>query len=225
MHVPWNRSGFRWYLIVVGLIANKATLNSVMWGAVLLAAGIAIHLWAKGCLHQEKEVTKSGPYRFVRHPFYLGNAALDSAVAVMSGSEILMLFLPVWWMAVYLPVMRREEKDMTELFGEAYKNYAASVPLLFPTARHLAPQAGFSWGNPNIYGVELPRVLRFCSYPFLFLFFSEIASGSFISSLHPTPMLMVSLSMIVVFNGLSFFAKYKYRSRSLPGQNILKDAN
>lgn len=215
MHVPWKRSGFRWYLIAAGLFANQADLSSVLRGVPFFLAGIAIYFWAKGCLHQDREVTKSGPYRFVRHPFYLGNFVFDLGIVLMSGSELLLLLFPLWWIMVYLPVTRREEKNMEQIFGSAYREYAESVPLMFPSGRHLEPRPGFSWKNPNIYGVELPRALRFLSYPFLFLLVSEAASVSFISSPRPTPMLLVSLSMILIFNGLSLLVKYKYRHKSV----------
>src|SRR6185503_18333246 len=106
----------RSYLILFGLLAGYATPRSIALGTPFLLAGIALHLWAKGCLHQEKEVTVGGPYRFVRHPFYLGNAFLDLGIVLMSGSWILQVALPVWWLVIYLRTMRQEEARMVELF-------------------------------------------------------------------------------------------------------------
>src|SRR5438045_4031068 len=91
LRVPWDRSGVRTYLMGIGLIAGYTTPKWVALAAPLFVAGIALQFWAKGCLHQEKEVTTSGPYRFVRHPFYFANAVLDLSIVVMSGC---------WWLAV-----------------------------------------------------------------------------------------------------------------------------
>ena len=168
MRVPWDRGGLRWYLIVLGLVAGRPSAATILAGVPLLLLGIAMHLWAKGCLHQEREVTTSGPYRFVRHPFYLGNLLLDAGTVLMSGSALLMSIFPFWWAAVYIPVMEREEATMAGLFGDQYRVYAHRVPLLFPIARPIPPGSGFSWRNPNILAVEVPRVLRFVSYPFYF---------------------------------------------------------
>jgi len=168
MRVPWDRGGIRWYLIFLGLVVGRPGPTSILAGVPLLLLGIAIHLWAKGCLHQKGEVTRSGPYRYVRHPFYLGNLILDLGVVLMSGSVVLLALFPLWWFAVYLPVMRQEEATMAGLFGDQYRVYAGQVPLLFPTARPIPADPGFSWHNPNILTAEVPRALRFLSYPFLF---------------------------------------------------------
>jgi hypothetical protein len=169
LRVPSDRSGLRSYLILIALLASEMTARSILHGAALIALGIAMHVWAKGCLHQNQEVTRSGPYRFVRHPFYLANALLDAGIAVMSGWWVLQMVLPVWWSAVYLPVIRREERTMTEHFGAAYEAYQREVPQLIPHRMPApAPASGFSWRNPNLVRTELPRVLRYLAYPLVF---------------------------------------------------------
>lgn len=169
MRVPWDRSGLRSYLILIALLANEITPVSILQGIPLVVLGMAMHVWAKGCLHQNREVTRSGPYRFVRHPFYVANAFLDAGLAVMSGWWVLQLALPFWWLAVYLPAMRREERAMTELFGPDYEAYQREVPQFVPyRAPAAAPAGGFSWRNPNLLHTELPRALRYLCYPLVF---------------------------------------------------------
>lgn len=170
MRLPWNRGGLRTYLILIGLLAGYATPWWIALGTPFVLIGIAIHLWAKGCLHQDREVTTAGPYRFVRHPFYLGNAFLDLGIAVMSGWWLLQFALPIWWLAIYIPTMRNEEATMTVLFGDAYTVYRERVPLLIPHRWPLPKQpVGFSWQNPSLARTELPRAFRFLSYPLLFV--------------------------------------------------------
>lgn len=170
MHLPHNRSGLRSYLMLLGLLAGRATPLWIALGTPFLLAGIALHLWAKGCLHQRSEVTTAGPYRFVRHPFYLGNAFLDFGIAIMSGWWLLQLVFPFWWLAVYIPTMRREEALMTNLFGETYRAFCDRVPSLIPYCRPLPKQfQGFSWQNPNVLKTEVPRAFRFLSYPLMFV--------------------------------------------------------
>jgi len=175
LRVPSNRSGLRSYLILIALLANEITGKSIRQGVPFLALGIAMHVWAKGCLHQDREVTRSGPYRLVRHPFYVANALLDAGLAVMSGWWVLQMVLPFWWLAVYLPAMRREERAMTERFGPAYQAYQREVPHFFPH-RLPAPESagGFSWRNPNLLHTELPRVLRYLCYPLVFFLVHQL---------------------------------------------------
>jgi len=218
MRLPYNRGGLRWYLMVLGLLAGRATIPSILCGVPLLLAGIAMHLWAKGCLHQDQEVTTCGPYRFVRHPFYAGNALIDSAIVIMSGWTLLMCVFPLWWIAVYLRAMRREEADMTRSFGEAYVAYARRIPLLLPVRRPLPAALGFSWRNPNILETEVPRACRFLSYPFLFVISHEVWMNwaflvSFPSSTWKqdiqdmTPLAFYSLLFILLLNGLAWQVK------------------
>lgn len=170
MRVPWDRGGLRSYLLVLALCAGYTTPKWIVFGTPLLLAGIGLHLWAKGCLHQNREVTTAGPYRFVRHPFYLANAFLDGAIVVMSGCWWLQLAFPAWWLAVYIPVMKREEAAMQGLFGESYVRYQERVPRFIPWRRPLPHgEGGFSWSNPHLLRTEVPRSLRFASYPLLFL--------------------------------------------------------
>ncbi len=213
MRVPWDRGGIRWYLILLGLALGRASPTTILAGAPLLFLGIALHLWAKGCLHQNKEVTTSGPYRYVRHPFYLGNLLLDAALVLMSGSLILGCVFPWWWAAVYIPVMRREEAAMAGLFGPQYQAYAGRVPLLFPTARPIPAGSGFSWRNPNILAVEVPRALRFLSYPFLFVLAYEWRRSGWAFPPPVTPLMFCAVLAVLLFNVAAWQIKRSARHR------------
>lgn len=168
MKLPYKRSGLRTYLILIGIIANSSTPFWIFAGLPFFVGGIIIRMWAKGCLHQNREVTTSGPYAFIRHPFYLGNLMLDSGIVIMSGFIPLILFFPFLWLYIYIPTINREESLLLELFGDKYKVYRENVPLLFPFKRISTSGKGFSWDNPNIYRTEIPRTIRFLSYPFIF---------------------------------------------------------
>ena len=176
MKSPLNRGGLRFYLVTSALFAGtlwaRATSpNSILAGLPCLILGAWLHTWAKGCLRQNRVVAMIGPYRFVRHPFYLANALVDAGLVVMAGWWPLAVVLPLWWLAIYLPVIRGEERHLTENFPDEYPEYKRQVPCLIPWRRPL-PYAGdgFRWSNANIAGgEELPRVARILAYPLLFL--------------------------------------------------------
>src|SRR5262249_50071397 len=68
-----------------------------------------------------------------------------------------------------LRTMREEEARMVELFGDAYREYARTVPLFLPYRwPRPAPADGFSWSNGNLWRTEVPRAFRFLSYPLMF---------------------------------------------------------
>jgi len=217
MHVPWDRGGIRWYLLCLGLVIGRPSPTSILAGVPFFLLGIALHLWAKGCLHQNGEVTTCGPYRYVRHPFYLGNLLLDGALVIMCGSLLLACAFPLWWPAVYIPVMRREEATMVGLFGSQYEAYARRVPLLFPMARPLPAGPGFSWHNPNIFQVEVPRVLRFVSYPFLFVLSYEWHKSGLLFPPPVTPLMICAVLIFLLANVAAWQVKgFAARTASAP---------
>jgi len=171
MKKPWDRGGLRTYLVLLGLLFGRPEQAATLWGVPLLLAGLALQVYAKGCLQQDRVVAQGGPYRFVRHPFYAGNLLIDEGIAVMSGWVPLMLALPLWWLAVYIPVMRGEERHLSGLFPSVYPAYRGRVSMLAPLRRPLPKtEGGFSWRNANIVSdTVVPRVLRLAVLPLLFV--------------------------------------------------------
>ncbi len=167
MKVPYKRSGLRTYFLLIGILSFSSTPFFILLSIPFFLAGIIIRIWAKGCLHQMKEISMSGPYRFVRHPFYLGNFFLDLGICIMSGYVPLILIAPILWLLVYIPKMKEEEKKMIVVFGGRYKDYQSAVPMWIPYKRPISGNGGFSWKNPNIH-TEIPRTFRFISYPLIF---------------------------------------------------------
>lgn len=177
-YIPFGRRKLRWWLMACGLFLIKIEPAQFMVGTLLITGGSALHLWAKGHLRQNTVLTLTGPYRWVRNPFYLANLFIDTGLClIINRVEFTMLYL-VLWAIVYIRTIRKEEKNLTEIFGKAYLSYKAKVPRLIPfktpLPRKEAAGPGFSWLNHNIAeGAELPRVIRFLSYPFLLLLASE----------------------------------------------------
>ena len=175
MKSPLNRGGLRFYLVMIALVAGSliartTSPHSILAGLPCLFLGVWLHAWAKGCLKQNRVVAMIGPYRFVRHPFYLANALIDAGLVVMAGWWPLAIVLPLWWLAIYVPVIRGEERYLTENFPDDYPQYRRQIPCLIPWRRPLPHTGdGFRWCNPNIAGgEELPRAARILAYPLLF---------------------------------------------------------
>jgi hypothetical protein len=204
MKSPLDRGGLRFFLVLVAVAGRSATRWTVLAGVPLVVLGAALHLWAKGCLRQNQVVTKIGPYRYVRHPFYLANALVDVSIAVMSGWWVLQVLLPVWWLVAYLPVMRREEEYLTGAFGAAYEEYKKRVPRLLPWRRPLPRTGeGFSWRNPNIAaGDEGPRAMKLLAYPLLFFIVADLRAEGL--SFFTQGLDVLALTGLVVLYGLAW---------------------
>ena len=107
-------------------------------GGVIALIGLAIRAWASGHIRKNQNLAVSGPYAYTRNPLYFGSFILGVGFTLASGVWWLALIFAVLFLGIYLPVMRIEAEDLTNIFGEEYKNYAKKVPLFFPLPwRHL----------------------------------------------------------------------------------------
>lgn len=143
----------------------------MLGGCALVLAGGALHLWAKGCLRINEEITTSGPYRFTRNPFYLANLLIDVGICVVARRFWLLVVAVALWAFVYRRTIAREEQQLETLFGDRYRSYRARVPRLFPfrgSVPGLPASQPFSWSNRNLAsGQEYARLAGIFAIPLL----------------------------------------------------------
>lgn len=129
-----------WYGPLSGLFLHHG--RTTFWiGAIFLAFGLGFSVYARHFLggnwsgavtvKQNHELVRSGPYRWVRHPIYTGLliGILASAIAGSQWRDLLafgVLTAAIW------SKLRREERWMTQRFGEEYAAYRRSVRALVP---------------------------------------------------------------------------------------------
>jgi protein-S-isoprenylcysteine O-methyltransferase Ste14 len=88
---------------------------------------IEVHL-----LHGRKELITHGPFSYVRHPLYATLMITMPPLVIIWRSDLL-FFIP-WVLIVIVShyVVRIEERELLEIFGEEYKRYQRHVPALLP---------------------------------------------------------------------------------------------
>jgi protein-S-isoprenylcysteine O-methyltransferase Ste14 len=91
---------------------------------VIAIAGESIRLWAAGHLEKSKEVTQSGPYRYTRHPLYLGSSLIGIGMAVIANNALVAAIVIAYLVLTLTAAMRSEEAHLREKFGDAYDAYA-----------------------------------------------------------------------------------------------------
>lgn len=97
---------------------------SLLAGAAIGVVGEAIRIWAAGHLEKSREVTTSGPYRFTRHPLYLGSSIMALGIAVGCRSIVVAVLVFVYMAATIGAAIRMEEAFLRARFGDAYDAYA-----------------------------------------------------------------------------------------------------
>ena len=110
---------------IAALALAEPTPATLAAGASIAVAGEAIRVWAAGHLEKSREVTTSGPYRYTRHPLYLGSTIMTLGFAVAANNLVVAAIAAVYLAATYSSAIRREEAFLTARFGAAYPDYKA----------------------------------------------------------------------------------------------------
>ncbi len=100
-------------------------------GAVLIVPGLLVRALASGHVRKNEALAMSGPYAYTRNPLYLGSLLIGIGFAVAARSWWVGVVLVVMFFAIYLPVIRDEEKFLRGKFPE-FDEYARRVPRMFP---------------------------------------------------------------------------------------------
>lgn len=118
-------------------------MPAAAWAGVAAGLlGCALRLWAvfvlrdrytRTLLVQEGHViSREGPYRFVRHPGYLGSLLCLNGLAVASGNLWVTLTSLAATLAAYAHRIRAEDAMLVAAFGEPYERYRREVGALVP---------------------------------------------------------------------------------------------
>jgi protein-S-isoprenylcysteine O-methyltransferase Ste14 len=78
---------------------------------------------------ENHKLVKDGPYKYVRHPLYLGEILRNFGVAIIFSSGIGVLFILVGTILL-LSRINMEEEMLLHAFGEEYKGYKKTKKLI-----------------------------------------------------------------------------------------------
>jgi protein-S-isoprenylcysteine O-methyltransferase Ste14 len=119
-------------LAAVVLWLARPSPKSILVGAAVGAIGLWVRARAAGHLHKQEVLTTTGPYAHTRNPLYLGSFILIIGAAIAANSWPSALILFSYFVLFYSFVMRREERELYEHHGDAFREYARAVPLFLP---------------------------------------------------------------------------------------------
>jgi len=108
------------------LVLARPTWDAWREGLLIALAGECLRLWAAGHLEKGREVTRSGPYRFLRHPLYAGSIIIAIGVAVASRSVAAAVVTALYMGLTITAAIRFEETQLRQAFGSTYDDYRAS---------------------------------------------------------------------------------------------------
>jgi protein-S-isoprenylcysteine O-methyltransferase Ste14 len=111
------------HLIVWFFSPARTSIANLCHGIGLFAGGSFLYIWA----HAVNEwfvphvaippaLCQAGPYKWLRHPGYLGFAAMSGGMALMLGSLLCLIPMGVYWLILVLRAL--EESDMLDYYRE-----------------------------------------------------------------------------------------------------------
>ena len=112
---------------VLVLVLAQPTGRSLASGMSLAAVGEAIRIWAAGHLRKSREVTVSGPYRWVAHPLYVGSSVMGAGLAIASASVPVAVLIAIYLAATLTAAVKSEEAFLRRTFGDQYDLYRSGV--------------------------------------------------------------------------------------------------
>ena len=126
----------RWLGVIPGMPA-------IAWiGVIMGALGLLVRLWSVVTLRDrytrtlltttDHPLERGGPYRFVRHPGYLGSLLCLNGIAVASGDVLTAIASIAATSTAYAYRIHVEDAMMIARFGSLYETYCREVPALMP---------------------------------------------------------------------------------------------
>lgn len=122
------------------LVFAQPTGRLLAAGGSVALLGVLLRAYAAGCLEKGRRLAVGGPYRYTRHPLYLGSFLIGLGFVLAGRSWALGAAFLAFFFLVYWPVMRREENFLERQFKD-YARYRKAVPFFFPGVSGPRPEA------------------------------------------------------------------------------------
>jgi protein-S-isoprenylcysteine O-methyltransferase Ste14 len=116
------------WMEVIGWVLLSASIGLQVWGRQAIRGQFSGHVQ----IQPHHRLIQSGPYRFIRHPGYLGYLLMTSGVGVCFSSLVSLAAVLVLLLPGLIYRISVEEKLLIAEFGDDYRVYAQKTYRLVP---------------------------------------------------------------------------------------------
>ena len=122
---------FNVFIAAAGCMILIGSFKMRFWGMAALGKQWAVH--AVGAQKIRKvRLVKIGPYKYVRHPIYLGILLEELAYPLIANAHYSLIFSALVCMPFVVIRAWTEEKYSLRRFGESYSTYRGKIGMFFP---------------------------------------------------------------------------------------------
>lgn len=125
------------------LLFARPTVSTLAIGVIFVLIGEFFRFWGVSYAGSETRTTSKpgasklvtqGPFAYVRNPLYIGNILMYFGISVMSNSLVpfLQILSIVYFSFQYFFIIREEEAELKDIFGEKYLHYFEHVNRFLP---------------------------------------------------------------------------------------------
>jgi len=118
-------------LDVIGLVVYLAGVAFVLWARRMLGKMWGLSTSRNVKLRDDHQLVRHGPCAFVRNPMYFGWWVAMAGLVLVYPTWVVLLFL-VFSVISFAGRARREDKALTERFGDAWTRYKKRTKFLIP---------------------------------------------------------------------------------------------
>jgi protein-S-isoprenylcysteine O-methyltransferase Ste14 len=101
-------------------------------GVLCVVLGLLVRTWAAGTLRKQRQLARTGPYAWIRHPLYFGSFLMMIGFGTLVHDPLTLWVVagPVAWL--YWLAIQSEERSIAQLFPAEWAAYCRTVPRLLP---------------------------------------------------------------------------------------------
>ena len=148
-HLARRRVAVGFAVAVAAFVLATPTWMSIAAGTAIGLAGEGLRLWAAGHLVKGRELTTSGPYRWMRHPLYVGSGIMGIGFSVAAASWLAAVLVLGYLGLMTAAAIPLEEATLRDAFGEVHARYVAGeAPPPLTGARRFSLRHALDNGEP-----------------------------------------------------------------------------
>ncbi len=124
----------RFLNFLVGCILYGLAFRLRWWGMASLGKQWAIHAIGPKKIRKIRLI-QLGPYKFIRHPIYLGIAIETISISIMPSCYLSLIFSITVCIPLIILRALLEERSSARRFGQLHQRYTEKIPMFLPVTK------------------------------------------------------------------------------------------